>query len=166
MGTAAASAAGDATTGLQAQLTQLISQTSAKSGATGGASATGGQPSAADVRRAAEQLDRPTMAAVAGALMKGDTENAKTLLAANTSLSQAEIDRTLQSVAAQVDKYKAEAQAAADRAAHYTSIAMWIVFVSSALAMVAAAVGGWLGAGNIHRVHHLRRFETAPARSV
>ena len=106
------------------------------------------------------------MAAVAGALMKGDTENAKTLLAANTSLSQAEIDRTLQSVAAQVDKYKAEAQAAADRAAHYTSIAMWIVFVSSVLAMVAAAVGGWLGAGNIHRVHHLRRFETAPARSV
>jgi hypothetical protein len=159
MGTTAASAAGEATTGLQAQLTQRIAQTSARSGA-----AAGGQISAADVRKAAEELDRPTIAAVAGALMKGDTENAKALLAANTSLSQAEIDQALQSVGAQVDKYKAEAQAAADRAAHYTSIAMWIVFFSSLLALVAAAVGGWLGAGNVHRVHHLRRFETAPAR--
>jgi hypothetical protein len=93
--------------------------------------------------------------------MKGDTENAKALLAANTSLSQAEVDQTLQSVAAQVEKYKAEAQAAADRAARYTATAMWIVFISSLLAMIAAALGGWLGAGQIHRVHHLRRFETA-----
>ena len=163
VGTAAAGAAGEATTGLQAQLTQRIAQTSARSGASGAA---GAQVNAADVRRAAEELDRPTIAAVAGALMKGDTENAKALLAANTSLSQAEIDQALQSVAAQVDKYKAEAQAAADRAARYTSIAMWIVFFSSLLALVAAAFGGWLGAGNIHRVHHLRRFDTAPARSV
>jgi hypothetical protein len=98
--------------------------------------------------------------------MRGDTENAKALLAANTSLSQPEIDQALQSVATQVDKYKAQAQAAADRAGRYTSIAMWIVFFSGLLALVAAAFGGWLGAGNIHRVHHLRRFETAPARSV
>ena len=153
-----AAAAGEATTALQAQLTQRISQTSARS------ATAGGQVNAADVRRAAEELDRPTIAAVAGALMKGDTENAKALLAANTSLSQAEIDQALQSVAAQTEKYKAEAQAAADRAARYTATAMWIVFISSLLALVAAAVGGWLGAGQIHRVHHLRRFETATAR--
>jgi len=165
MGSAAVSAAGDAATGLQAQLTQRIAQTSARSGATEKPQG-GGQVNAADVRRATEALDRPTIAAVAAALMKGDTENAKALLAANTSLSQADIDQALQSVAAQVDKYKAEAQAAADRAAHYTSIAMWIVFLSSLLAMVAAAFGGWLGASNIHRVHHSHRFDTAPARSV
>jgi hypothetical protein len=150
-----AAAAGEATTGLQAHLTQRISQTSARS------ATAGGQVNATDVRRAAQELDRPTIAAVAGALMKGDTENAKALLAANTSLSQAEVDQTLQSVAAQVEKYKAEAQAAADRAARYTATAMWIVFISSLLAMIAAALGGWLGAGQIHRVHHLRRFETA-----
>jgi len=166
LGTAAASAAGNATTGLQAQLTQRIAQASARSGAAERPQAAGGPVNAADVRRAAQELDRPTIAAVAGALMKGDTENAKALLAANTSLSQAEIDQALQSVAAQVDKYKADAQAAADRAAHYTSIAMWIVFFSSVLAMIAAAFGGWLGAGNIHRVHHLRRFDSTPARSV
>jgi hypothetical protein len=31
---------------------------------------------------------------------------------------------------------------------------------------VAAALGGWLGAGHIHKVHHMRRYETpiAPPR--
>jgi len=54
-------------------------------------------------------------------------------------------------------------QAAADAAARYTASAMWIVFLSSLIALVAAAVGGWLGAGHIQRVHHLRRYDTALA---
>ena len=121
------------------------------------------QASAADVRRAADQLDRQTMAAVATALMKGNTENAKALLAANTSMPPADIDQTLQDLSAQVDKYKADVQAAADAAARYTATAMWIIFFSSLIALVAAAIGGWLGAGHIHRVYHLRRYETAIA---
>jgi len=103
------------------------------------------------------------MAAVAAALMKGNTENAKALLAANTSMSQADIDQTLQDLSAQVDKYKADVQAAADAAARYTATAMWIIFFSSLIALVAAAIGGWLGAGHVHRVYHLRRYETAIA---
>jgi hypothetical protein len=172
----------DAVTGLQAKLTQRVAQTNARNtpgsalvvpapvapamAASGAGAVTSAQPpiaqaSAADVRRAADQLDRQTMAAVATALMKGNTENAKALLAANTSMSQADIDSTLQDLAAQVDKYKADVQAAADAAAHYTATAMWIIFFSSLIALVAAAIGGWLGAGHIHRVHHLRRYETA-----
>jgi hypothetical protein len=158
-------AADQATTGLQAALTQRIAQASARTPADGGQTA-GGQANAADIRRAADQIDRKTMASVAGALMKGDTEDAKAQLAANTSLSPAEIDQALQSVSAQVDKFKAQAQAAAERAAHYTSMAMWIVFFSSVLALIAAAVGGWLGAKHIHRVYHLRRFEATPAQQM
>jgi hypothetical protein len=173
---------GDAITGLQAQLTQRVAQTSARSapgsslvvpapaapsattpGAAPAAQPSAGQPSAADVRRATEQLDRQSMGAVAAALMKGDTENAKALLAANTSMTAAEIDQTLQGLSAQVDKYKADVQAAADVTARYTVSAMWVVFLSSLIALVAAAVGGWLGAGHIHRVHHLRRYDTALA---
>ena len=172
----------DAITGLQAQVAQRVAQTSARSapGSTlvvpaspapaptaAGASTATAQPvaqaSAADVRRAADQLDRQTMAAVAAALMKGNTENAKALLAANTSLSQAEIDQTVQGLSAQVDKYKADVQAAADAASRYTAAAMWIIFLSSLIALVAAAIGGWMGAGHIHRVYHLRRYETAIA---
>jgi len=182
----------DAIIGLQARVTQRVAQTNARNapgsalvvpapvapataapatpatappaaGAASPASPPVAQPSAADVRRAADQLDRQTMAAVATALMKGNTENAKALLAANTSMSQADIDQTLQDLSAQVDKYKADVQAAADAAARYTATAMWIVFFSSLIALVAAAIGGWLGAGHIHRVYHLRRYETAIA---
>ena len=173
----------DAITGLQAELTQRVAQTSARSApgsslvvsasvAPATAAPTAGavtlppaspQASAADVRRAADQLDRQTMAAVATALMKGNTDNAKALLAANTSMSQAEIDQTLQGLSAKIDKYKADVQAAADAATRYTATAMWIIFLSSLIALVSAAVGGWLGAGHIHRVYHLRRYETAIA---
>jgi hypothetical protein len=174
----------DALTGLQAQLTQRVAQTSARSApgstlvvpasgaspaaAPGVAPATAapqsvGQASTADVRRATDQLDRQSMAAVATALMKGNTDNAKALLAANMSMSQAEIDQTLQGLQAQVDKYKADVQAAADTAARYTAAAMWVTFLSSLIALVAAAVGGWLGAGHIHRVHHLHRYQTVTA---
>jgi hypothetical protein len=171
---------GDAVTGLQAQLTQRVAQTSARNapGATmvvpapgspaaqAGSASTGqpaGQASAADVRQAASQLDRQTMAAVATALINGNTENAKALLAANTSMSQADIDQTLQGLSAQVDKYKADIKAAADTAARYAASAMWIIFLSTLIALVAAAAGGWLGAGHIHRVHHLRRYESSLA---
>ncbi len=165
---------GDAITGLQAQLTQRVAQNSARNapGAslvvpapaspaqTGSSTA---QPSGADVRQAASQLDRQTMAGVAAALINGNTDNAKALLAANTSMSQAEIDQTLQSLSAQIEKYKGDIQAAADTAARYAASTMWIIFLSSLIALVAAAVGGWLGAGHIHRVHHLRRYESALA---
>jgi len=171
----------DAIIGLQAKVTQRVAQTNARNapgaalvvpapvapapaaGAAIPASPPAAQASAADVRRAADQLDRQTMAAVATALMKGNTENAKALLATNTSMSQADIDQTLQDLSAQVDKYKADVQAAADAAARYTATAMWIIFFSSLIALVAAAIGGWLGAGHIHRVYHLRRYETAIA---
>jgi hypothetical protein len=175
----------DAIIGLQAQLTQRIAQTSARSASTampgaagvqvsppsGTAAApagtqAGGQANPADVRRATDQLDRQSMAAVASALLKGHTETAKALLAANTSMSQAEIDQTLQSLSAQIEKSKADVQAAADAAVRYSAAAMWIIFFSSLIALVAAAVGGWMGAGHIHRVHHLRRYETTTSRPL
>lgn len=178
----------DAITGLQAQLTQSVAQTTARSAAlqsaaptpgpqssstsagnTGAAAADvqpGGQSIPAELRRATDQLDRQTMAQVASALIRGKTENAKALLAANTSMSQAEIDQTLQSLSPQIEKYKADTQAAADAAARYAATAMWVIFFSSLIALVAAGIGGWMGAGHIHRVHHLWRYETTPSRPL
>ena len=45
----------------------------------------------------------------------------------------------------------------------YTAAAMWVAFLSTLLSLVASGIGGWLGAGHIHRVYHLRRYETRPA---
>jgi hypothetical protein len=172
----------DAIIGLQAQLTQSIAQANARSASsalpsaaagvqastpgTAAAPAASGQASPVDMRRAAAQVDRQSMAAVASALLKGHIETAKALLAANTSMSQTEIDQTLQSLSPQVEKYKADVQAAADAAARYSATAMWIIFFSSLIALVTAAGGGWMGAGHLHRVHHLRRYETTTSRPL
>jgi hypothetical protein len=177
----------DAIAGLQAQLTQRVAQTSARKPAAPGAQASDGQTTtsaantasgstsgppvgdqanSADTRRAADQVNRQGMAAVAGALIKGNVDNAKTLLAANTSMSQSEIEQTLQGISAQIDKYKAEIQAAADKSARYISMMMWTIFFSHLLALIAAAIGGWLGAGQINRVHNSRRYQTTPAESL
>jgi hypothetical protein len=48
----------------------------------------------------------------------------------------------------------------------YSATAMGVTFLSIFIALVAAAVGGWLGAGHIHKVHHTRRYETPIARPV
>jgi hypothetical protein len=106
------------------------------------------------------------MAAAASALLKGRTETAKAILAANTSMSQAQIEQTLQGLSTQVEKYKADIQAAASADARYAATAAWIAFFGTLLALVAAAVGGWMGAGHIHRVHHLRRYETTVSRPI
>ena len=168
----------DALTTLQSQLTRRVAQTSAQSAtssagqpataapgtqpppAAASATAPAAQASAADIRRASEQLDAQTMALVARALYRGDTEGAKALLATNTSLSQPEIDQAVRDLSAQVEKAKSDVKAATDAAAHYTAMAMWVVFFSLLLSLIAASAGGWLGAGHIHRVYHLRRYET------
>jgi cell division protein FtsX len=114
----------------------------------------------------AGRMDREVMAEVATALLRGKPENARAVLLANTSMTPSEVDQTLQSLTPQVEKYKAQVQAAADSAAHYTAMAMWTIFLGMLIAMVAAAIGGWLGAGHIHRVHHLRRYETTRSKAL
>ncbi|MGH7065135.1 MAG: hypothetical protein ACREET_13750 [Stellaceae bacterium] len=174
--------AADALTGLQAQLTRRVAQSEARTSTPGtGSQATPGQPTSSPGSAAAAagaeaedrsspaagaggQVDRQSMAAVAAALLAGRTDNAKSLLAATTGMPQAQVDQTLADVSAQVDKYKADLRAAADAAAHYTAMAMWIAFLTSVIALVAAGVGGWMGAGHIHRVHHARRIESTRLR--
>jgi len=61
---------------------------------------------------------------------------------------------------------RAPSPADAEAAKRYTAAAIWIAFISTFFALLAAGIGGWMGAGHIHRVHHLRRYEgrTVPAR--
>jgi hypothetical protein len=96
--------------------------------------------------------------AVAADLLRGRTDDARARLAAESGLQPADADKALQSLSAQVDKAKAQVREAADAARKYTAAAMWGLLLSSLIALVAAAFGGWMGAGHIHRVHDGRRF--------
>jgi len=53
--------------------------------------------------------------------------------------------------------------ARAEATKRYTAAAMWAAFASILLALVASGIGGWLGASHVHRVHHLRRYDTGAA---
>jgi hypothetical protein len=155
------------TAGLQADLKQQIAQAMTRasqpapaarpqSGGTAGASAPadqgGGQVNSAEMRKAMESIDAQTTASVAGELMRGNMDAAKSRLAAGTTLSRAEVDQVVQGMNQQVERAKAKAKEAADKAASYTSAAMWAMFISSIIALIAAALGGWMGGANMHRV--------------
>ena len=97
-------------------------------------------------------------APIVAALIAGKDDTASALLAAETGTSQADAAGSLQRLAPQVQAAQQETRLASDRAAHYAAMTMWIAFLSAFLALLAAAIGGWLGAAHIHHVYHLRTY--------
>jgi len=117
---------------------------------------------AAQVKRAAAQrnaspaLDSATASAIATDLLRGKTDDATARLAADASFQPADAASLVQGLSAQVSNYKAEVEQAVDRARRYAAAGLWAVFLSGFIALVAAALGGWAGAGHIHRVYDFR----------
>jgi hypothetical protein len=150
-------AAADARVVLQAQLMQRVRQTA------GAASGSIYAPTTGGMATAPARLDQHTADAATMALIANRPDVAKVLLAANTNLSPADIDSTVRELSAPAARARSELKAAADSAAHYMAMAMWALFASLLLSLIAAAIGGSLGAGHVHRVYHDRRYDrTAP----
>jgi hypothetical protein len=103
--------------------------------------------------------------AVIAAILGNRTDTARALLMADGVSSEA-IDQTLPRLASEATAANTRLRADADRAAHYTSMGLWIAFLAGLLALLAAAFGGSMGAGNVHRVYHLRRYEGRPYRNL
>lgn len=116
-----------------------------------------GMPGATAPTRA-PAIDRDTLAAAVTAVVANHPQTAKDILAANSMLSPSQIDTTVADARAQVLQYEIAAKATADRVARYTALTLWVAFVSSLLGMLAAALGGCLGAGHVQRVYHLRTY--------
>ena len=138
-----------ATTALQAQLKQALSEAVASTArdAPGGGEAV----SQEEARQAIEQLRPATLATVAGQLVRGDTEAAENTLVINTPLSRSEISQVMEGMTANVDQMRQQAQEAADQAAKYSAGALWALFFSSVLGLVMAAWGGWMGGRRVAR---------------
>jgi hypothetical protein len=100
---------------------------------------------------------------ITAALVGGHEDTASALLAAQSGTSQADAAAALSRLAPEIQSATRDAKAAADSAAHRLALTLWTAFVSALLALVASAAGGWLGAGHVHRVYHLRRY---PDRSM
>ncbi len=114
----------------------------------------------ANISYALTGRERGGSAPIVGAILAGQDDIATALLAADTGTSQDTAAASLQKLTPQIDAARSESKVAADKAAHYLSLTLWVAFLSGFLALLAAAVGGWLGAGHIHRVYHLRKYPT------
>ena len=106
--------------------------------------------------------DRGMSAPITAALIAGHQDTASALLAADNGGAQADAAASLARLAPEIQAATREAKITADAAAHYAAMTLWIAFISAFLALLAAALGGWVGAGQIHRVYHLRRYPGRP----
>lgn len=102
--------------------------------------------------------DHSLSAPITAALIAGHEDTANALLAAESGAPQADTAVALARLAPEIQAAIRESKLAADAAAHYAAMTLWIVFISAFLALIAAALGGWMGAGQVHRVYHLRRY--------
>ncbi|OOG46712.1 hypothetical protein [Rhodanobacter sp. C01] len=102
--------------------------------------------------------DRDASRPITAALIADENETASALFAADTGVSQADAAGSLARLAPEVQSAQREAKAAADRGAHYLAMTLWIAFISALLALLASAIGGWMGAAHVHRVYHLRNY--------
>jgi len=152
---ASARAAGNADTAnlLQAELVERVSQQRMQP-----AVAASAPDQEADTRMPSPWVGPRTARAVTLALLGGHPDTAKALLRGNTRLSPPAVDGVIQGLAPQVEQARNELKSAADAAAHYSAVAMWILLAAVLLALLAAALGGYLGASHVHRVYHLRRY--------
>lgn len=98
---------------------------------------------------------------IVAALLANKDETAASLLAANAGVSHATAAQTLASLSAETAAARADAKSTADRAAHHLAAVLWALVCGLLIGLVTAAVGGWLGAGHIHRVYHLRAYPRA-----
>jgi len=155
---------------LGAQVDRAITQSPGRSGtAQAPTSASAPTPAAAassapavsgagsDARTTAS-IDPESRSAIALDLLRGKTDDAKARLIASGGLQPADADAALQSLSPQVERLKAQIKEAAEQARRYTAAALWAALLSGIIALIAAALGGWTGAGHIHRVHDGRRF--------
>jgi len=108
--------------------------------------------------RSPASIDAESRSAIALDLLRGKNDDAKARLVASAGLQPADADAALQSLSPQVERLKAQVKDAADQARRYTAAALWAALLGGLISLVTAALGGWMGAGHVHRVHDGRRF--------
>ena len=108
------------------------------------------------IQRATDQLEPYTLAQVANALINGNTEQAKNIIAGSTALTDAEIDQLVNTAKAKSDQIANDLKQRADKAEDYLAGLLWIVFISSAAALLASIFGGWSGVDSHTRIRKVR----------
>ncbi|HAH47744.1 hypothetical protein [uncultured Gimesia sp.] len=137
------------TTGISAAVKREIAE--AASG-TGGASLT-----EEEARQAINALDANALEQIGWSYINDDAAAARDTLAANTSLSEQQVNNlsnTIENkVETRVQEYKAEVEKAVETASSYAQAVLWAAFVTAALGLIAAIFGAMLGCHTAVRLH-------------
>jgi hypothetical protein len=135
--------------------------------ATGASNAASGASNAAslavlqaDVQAHLKMPDSQTADPIVAALLSGNNAAAAALFAASNRISTADGASIVASLAADAQAAQLDMKRRADRVAHDAAMTLWIGFASVLLGLIAALLGGWVGAHHIGRIYHLRAFET------
>jgi hypothetical protein len=115
----------------------------------------------ADVQAHLKMPDSQTADPIVAALLVGNDAAAAALFAASNRTSTADGASIVASLAADAQAAQLDMKRRADRVAHDAAVTLWIGFASVLLGLIAAILGGWMGAHHIGRVYHLRTFETS-----
>jgi len=111
----------------------------------------------AEARQAIESLNADVLKQIGWSYINNDAEAARDTLAANTNLSEKQVDQLSSTVATKVEKrvqeYKAEAAEAVETASSYAQAVLWTAFVAATLGLIASILGGMLGCQAAVRLH-------------
>ncbi len=110
----------------------------------------GTEVTAQDLRSTLDDLDAEVMQTIALRLLRGDAENARNALVANTSLTRQEADALIAGVRTEVEqaagRYEEQLEDIAETAGAYGQGALWTSVVLTTLGLGAAVLGGAGGA--------------------
>ncbi|WP_139225238.1 hypothetical protein [Nitrosomonas sp. Nm34] len=98
------------------------------------------------LEKAAEQIDPQALGLIATALIRGDEQEAKEIMASNTDLDEKEIDELVGSVKTKAEKIGKDIQRKADEARGYAAGILWLMFLSYIVALIAIIFGARYGA--------------------
>ncbi|QDU80083.1 hypothetical protein Pla110_18050 [Polystyrenella longa] len=110
-----------------------------------------------EARQAIESLDADALNQIGWSYVNDDAEAARDTLAANTNLSDEQVDKLSATIETKVEKrvqeYKDKAAKLAETASSYAQAVLWAAFVSAALGLIAAIFGAMLGCQTAVRLH-------------
>ncbi|NKI35273.1 hypothetical protein HFP89_08850 [Wenzhouxiangella sp. XN79A] len=108
---------------------------------------------ASELRAILSELDGDTLAEIAAHLMQGEQDRARNVLTANTSLTEQQVDRVIDEIESQFEQqlaqWREQAEEVLETASDYAQTAVWSLFFAALLSLLAAMVGGRVGAGRI-----------------
>jgi hypothetical protein len=137
---------------VQQRLTNQVSSLIASADAAGGADVT-----QQEVSQALQQLDVQTLQNVAFQLVQGNTEAAKDTLVVNTDLSEQEINSLVDGIANEIEEpiqqFQSQVNETVETVSDYTQAVLWTAFISSAIGLLVAIAGGWVGADTVRRLY-------------